>query len=296
MSQPVLRFAPSPNGLLHLGHAYSALLNQDMARQLGGRLVLRLDDNDRGRWRAEHETDLLRDLEWIGFEWHGAPVRLSESREACDAALAELQDRGMLFRSRLSRKSVQDLSRQQDERHKRYGEPAYPRDPDGVPHHPKISTNIDVIAEDQSFSWRLDMTAALAYLGADLVSWCEAESDHSGQQISRAPSMWGNAQLRNMNGDDAYAFATVLHDAALAVTHVVRGQDLLENTALQRLLQILLDLDAPHYHHHDLIRDAEGRKLSKSEDAQSLKALRDAGWTASDIQDSLEQTLHNNQP
>ncbi|MFK8033528.1 MAG: tRNA glutamyl-Q(34) synthetase GluQRS [Hyphomicrobiales bacterium] len=272
-SQPVFRFAPSPNGELHIGHALSALINQKMTRSTGGVLLLRFDDTDRSRVRPVFEEQILDDLAWLGISWTGDPLRFTDIRSEIDACLKTLQVKELTYLARLSRKQIKDAANAHE---KESGEP-WPRDPDGAPFypvgHPKDSAVNGEPAE------RLRMTAAIEHLGSDTIRW--SEFDHADEQTSqeRVLSQWGDVVLRGKSGDDVYTFATVVHDQLLGISHIVRGLDMQENTTVQRALQELLGLPAPTYHHHRLVTDETGKKLSKSDGSVSLRTLRAEGMT-----------------
>lgn len=276
-SQPVFRFAPSPNGELHIGHALSALTNQKMARSLGGVMLLRFDDTDRGRVRPQFEEQILDDLNWLGVSWTGEPIRFTDVRSKIDACLKTLRLKELTYLARLSRKQIKDAAVAHE---KETGEP-WPRDPDGAPFyplgHPKDSAINGEPAE------RLRMAAALEHLGGDTIRW--HEFDHIGQRSDeeRMLSAWGDVVLRAKSDDDVYTFATVVHDQLLGVSHIVRGLDIQENTTVQRALQELLGLPAPLYHHHKLITDEAGKKLSKSDGSVSLRTLRAEGMTRENL-------------
>lgn len=272
-SQPVFRFAPSPNGELHIGHALSALINQKMAQSMDGTLLLRFDDTDRSRVRPQFEEQILDDLAWLGISWTGEPLRFTDIRSKIDACLKTLRLKELTYLARLSRKQIKDAAAAHE---KETGEP-WPRDPDGAPFypagHPKDSAVNGEGAE------RLRMAGAIEQLGNDVIRW--TEFDQAGEQtvVERTISAWGDIVLRAKSDDDVYTFATVVHDHLIGVSHIVRGMDMRENTSVQRALQELLGLPAPVYHHHRLITDDAGKKLSKSDGSVSLRALRAEGMT-----------------
>jgi glutamyl-Q tRNA(Asp) synthetase len=283
MYSRILRLAPSPNGYLHLGHAYSALLNHDMARELGGRLLLRIEDIDAERCRGEYEQAIYEDLHWLGVSW-GEPVRRqSEHFDDYAAAITQLERQGLLYPSFESRRELAEIAASLD----RQGN--WPRDPDGVPIYSgrarKLSAAERARRRDagEPFALRLAMDAAVARAG--VLTWTETGSgphDQSGT-VTAAPQVWGDIVLARKDLPTGYHLAVVLDDALQGVTHVVRGQDLFWSTSIHRLLQTLLGLPEPVYHHHKLILDSDGRKLSKSTQATGLRELRAAGSTALDI-------------
>src|SRR5216683_206211 len=219
MTPPVFRFAPSPNGYLHLGHALSALLNFDMAQAAGGRLLLRIEDIDAARCRPDYERAIYDDLAWLGIVWEQPVRRQSAHFDDYRAALARLDAQGLVYPSFESRGEIARLVAEQE----RQG--AWPRDPDGAPLYPA----------------------------------------------------WGDVVLARKETPTSYHLSVVIDDALQGVTHVVRGQDLFWSTSVHRLLQALRGLPAPIYHHHRLILDAGGQKLSKSTRATALRSLREAG-------------------
>ena len=279
----ILRFAPSPNGYLHLGHAYSALLNHDMARDLGGRLLLRIEDIDVSRCRPEYEAAIYQDLAWLGISWDTSVRRQSEQFDDYRAALAKLEAQGLIYPSFESRSEIAALVAARE----RQGH--WPRDPDGVPLYPGDARQLPAAERErrrragEPYALRLALGAAIARAG--VLTWTETGSGPQGQTgiVEAAPQMWGDVVLARKEVPASYHLAVAIDDARQGVTDVVRGQDLFLATGIHRLLQALLGLPQPVYHHHKLILDADGRKLSKSTQATSLRELRAAGATAADI-------------
>jgi len=279
----ILRFAPSPNGYLHLGHAYSALLNHDMARDLGGRLLLRIEDIDVSRCRPQYEAAIYQDLGWLGISWDTSVRRQSEQFDDYRAALAKLEAQGLIYPSFESRSEIAALVAARD----RQGR--WPRDPDGVPLYPGDARQLPAAERErrrragEPYALRLALDAAIARAG--VLTWTETGSGPQGQTgvVEAAPQMWGDVVLARKEVPASYHLAVAIDDARQDVTDVVRGQDLFWATGIHRLLQALLGLPQPVYHHHKLILDADGRKLSKSTQATSLRELRAAGATAADI-------------
>lgn len=279
MTPPIrLRFAPSPNGALHLGHALSALLNQEAARRLGGTYLLRLEDIDLERCTPAKEQALLADLAWLGALPAAEPVRQSQRFTLYRDALEKLHGQGLVYRCFASRG---DIARAVGH------SPA--RDPDGAPLYPGLWRNasqerIDAaLAAGKSFAWRLDSEKALKRLadGRNL-HWIES-GDGRRQRHAANPAVWGDIVLARKDVPASYHLAAIIDDAAQGITHIVRGHDLKEATSLHILLQKLLGLPQPLYHHHRLILDTDGRKLSKSDRSTSLESLREAGATRDDI-------------
>ncbi len=280
MIQPVLRFAPSPSGELHLGHALSAILNRQMATQLGGRLLLRFDDNDCGRWRAAYEKQILDDMAWLGIAFDGDPIRLSDARLGIDSALKKLNELGLLYSARLSRKEVKEIAATFESGQ----EKPWPHDPDGSPHYPGLEFEP---RRQGNAALRLNMQKALKLLGQEQSAWQEFDIAGNTLMIKRPIREWGDVIVQAKSGDDTYAFATIVHDDLLGISHVVRGTDMQESTTVQRVFQDLLGLNPPLYHHHRLIMGSDERKLSKSENALSLKTLRREGMTRAALYERL---------
>jgi glutamyl-Q tRNA(Asp) synthetase len=279
----ILRFAPSPNGYLHLGHAYSALLNHDMARDLGGRLLLRIDDIDVARCRPEYEAAIYQDLAWLGISWGTSVRRQSEQFDDYRSALAKLEAQGLIYPSFESRSEIAALVAARE----RQGH--WPRDPDGVLLYPGDARQLPAAERErrrragEPYALRLALDAAIARAG--VLTWTETGSGPQGQTgvVEAAPQMWGDVVLARKEVPASYHLAVAVDDARQGVTDVVRGQDLFWATGIHRLLQALLGLPQPVYHHHKLILDADGRKLSKSTQATSLHELRAAGATPADV-------------
>jgi glutamyl-Q tRNA(Asp) synthetase len=280
MTRPVFRFAPSPNGRLHLGHALSALLNADMARQAGGRLLLRIEDIDRTRCTPDLEAAMLEDLAWLGIGWEEPVRRQSEHFSDYATGLARLEAMGLLYRGYLTRGEIRKAVAEREARDGR----AFPRDPDGAPLYPgdaAVLPKDEIRARAEAgapFALRLDMTAALARLSAPL-DWREIGEDGRVSRVAADPARWGDVVLARKETPTSYHLSVVLDDALQGVTHVVRGRDLFEATAVHRLLQRLLGLSEPVYRHHRLVLAADGRKLSKSDGDTALAELRAQGVT-----------------
>jgi glutamyl-Q tRNA(Asp) synthetase len=283
MPQPVFRFAPSPNGHLHLGHALSALLNFEMARAAGGRFLLRMEDIDATRCRPEFEAAIVEDLAWLGIEWEQPVRRQSEHFDEYRAALEKLQAMRLTFPSFESRAEIAHMVGDRDVRER------WPRDPDGVPLYPGAARQMKDpdrqarISRGDPYAIRLDMEKATEWTGP--LRWSETGAGPAGEtgDIAAEPDAWGDVIVGRKETPTSYHLAVVIDDALQGVTHVVRGQDLFWSTSVHRVLQALLNLPAPSYHHHRLIPDADGKKLSKSTQATGLRELRAQGLTAADI-------------
>jgi glutamyl-Q tRNA(Asp) synthetase len=274
MTRPIYRFAPSPNGELHLGHAYSALFTDRAARRGGGVFLLRMEDIDIVRCTARFAAFLIEDLLWLGLRWP-APVRF-QSRHLNDyaAALTRLTEMELLYPCFCSRRTVAAAESVADPD----GNPLYP----GACRRLSAAERQDRIAAGESFSLRIDMEEACRRLATPLFF-----DDQAALKIKADPRRWGDVILARRDIGTSYHIAVVVDDAIQAVTHVTRGMDLFEATHIHRLLQELLHLPAPLYHHHPLIAGADGRKLSKSFRDRSLRSLRAAGVSAGDIRRSL---------
>ncbi len=274
--QPVFRFAPSPNGALHLGHALSALIDFDLCREAGGRFLLRIEDTDPTRCRPEYEAAILDDLRWLGLSWEEPVRRQSQHLADYAAAIDRLAAMGLVYPAFMSRAEIAEAA----------ADPAWPRDPDGAPLYPPADRDRDpkdaqaLIDAGAPHALRLDMDKAAELAGP--LSWRESGFE-SGQTMEAAPRAFGDVLLVGRDRPASYHIAVVVDDALQGITHVVRGRDLLAATSVHVLLQRLLGLPAPNYHHHRLITDASGRKLSKSDRDTALGSLRAAGRTPDDI-------------
>ncbi len=256
------RFAPSPTGLLHLGHAYSAVLAHAAARDANGQLLLRIDDIDGSRSRAEYENAAFADIDWLGLDWQRPAVRQSERLGDYAAALDLLRERGLIYPCFCTRADIAASL-------------AAPHGPSGAIY-PGTCCNMNADIRDRRLAdephcWRLDMERAAA-LGGDLY-W-----DELGQGRRLAdPRAHGDVVLARKDAPASYHLASTLDDAAMQITHVVRGADLIASTDVHRLLQALLGLPTPSYQHHALVCDARGQRLAKRDAAASLTSLRVAG-------------------
>lgn len=279
---PVFRFAPSPNGPLHLGHALSAFLNHDMAVAQGGLFLLRIEDIDLTRCTPAFEQGIYQDLRWLGLTWEEPVRRQSEHFLEYRAALDRLIEMGLVYPAFMSRGEIKAFVSEYESAGR-----SWPRDPDGAPLYPPLDKERGpqevkaLLASGAKHAWRLNMDRALAQLSDPLV-WLELGQ---GREISikADPAAWGDVVLSRSDAPSSYHLSVVIDDALQGVTKVVRGLDLFHATSVHRLLQALLHLPVPDYHHHRLIIGPDGRKLSKSEGSTGLTVLRDAGYTPSDI-------------
>lgn len=281
MSTPVFRFAPSPNGELHLGHALSAIIGWRTAQAAGGRFLLRIEDIDLGRTRDEYIAGIYEDLRWLGLSWEEPVLRQSEHFPVYRAAAERLEGLGLLYPCFATRAEISAA--------------ATPGavDPDGAPLYPRLHRGLTAAEIDarkmrsDRFALRIDiglaMAAAEKRLNGQPLSFNELDENGNLRTIAARPERWGDAIIVRKDVPTSYHLAVVVDDARQHVTHVTRGLDLRAATDLHRLLQVLLDLPEPLYHHHRLIADETGRKLSKSARDTSLRSLRQAGHTAADV-------------
>ena len=283
LRQRVFRFAPSPNGYLHLGHAYSALLNFDLARESAGRFLLRVEDIDLLRAKPEYEAAIYEDLAWLGLDWERPVRRQSEHFADYAAALERLDAMGLVYPCSCTRGEIAKAA----------GEDSL-RDPDGAPLYPGTCRGethgaAREILQKGGVALRLDMAKARALLGAEVnaLSWRE----HREGDLAASPERWGDVVLARKDTPASYHLAVVVDDALQGVTNVVRGADLKPATGLHRLLQRLLGLPAPSYRHHALLLDPEGEKLAKSRSSKTLRDLRTEGLSAGEIREVIGVTL-----
>lgn len=278
----ITRFAPSPTGPLHLGHAFSALLAQDLAEKAGGVFLLRIEDIDQSRARAEWETQIYDDLAWLGLRWPQPVLRQSDRLAAYRAALTRLWARGLLYPCHCSRRDIAEAAEAPQEG----GAPAF--GPDGLIYPGTCRHSPDTSAPLPSGVLRLNMPAALATLRGPLSFTEEGrgpEGQHGLIRLSHAQllSEVGDVVLARAGMGASYHLSVVLDDAAQGVTLVPRGEDLFTATYIHVVLQALLSLPVPRYHHHRLIRDDAGKRLAKRDDARAIATYRAEGATPADI-------------
>ena len=269
----VTRFAPSPTGPLHLGHAFSALTTRGIAEKAGGQFLLRIEDIDHSRARPEWEVMIFDDLAWLGLDWPRPVLRQSGNMAAYRTALDRLTAMGLTYACTCSRRDIRAAASAPQEGAPQLG-------PDGIVY-PGTCKHARHPAEGAAI--RLHMDRALDHL--DAIAWEESGSDDlpRGMEKSAGLSRIGDIVLARRDMGTSYHLSVVVDDAAQEITHVVRGRDLAEATPIHVILQRLLGLPQPVYHHHRLIRDDHGRRLAKRDDARSLAAYRAEGASPADI-------------
>ncbi len=275
------RFAPSPTGLLHLGHAYAAGFAHRLAEASGGRFLVRLEDIDTTRTRPEFEKAIFEDLAWLGLSWETPVRRQSEHFDDYHAALATLENQGLLYPCFCTRKEIQaEIA----------GAANAPQGPDG-PLYPGTCRALSAderasrMAGGAPYALRLDVAKAASMVGATLI-W----EDLDRGEFTAAPEVFGDVVLARKETPTSYHLAVVVDDALQGITLVTRGEDLLPATHLHRLLQHLLGLPVPRWRHHRLITDEQGRRLAKRDQARSIRSLRDAGISPAEVWHNLLAT------
>ena len=272
-----VRFAPSPTGFLHQGHAFSALTAFETARRLGARFVLRIEDIDFTRCRPWFEAAIFEDLAWLGLDWATPVLRQSEHVADYLAALKTLEDRGLVYRSFATRKEIAEAALS-----------APHGAPDGYRGAPLAADEEAArLAAGKPFAWRLNLAAAQAAAGS--LNFFEAgegpDGAHGEIAVDAGPA--GDVVLARKEVGVAYHLAVVVDDARQGITEVVRGQDLFEAAHIQRLLQALLGLPEPRYHHHRLVRGPDGKRLAKRDHAETLRSFRQRGAAAAELRSNL---------
>ena len=272
-SAVVTRFAPSPSGYLHLGHAYAALFAWRAGEQAGGRCLLRIEDLDAARCHPRFEAAILEDLAWLGMSWDGPPLRQSERMAHYTAALERLQAEGFVYPCFCTRREIRaEIARA----------PQAPHGPDG-PLYPGACRGLsaaereDRIAAGAAYALRLDAAAAAARAGP--LTW----RDEAKGDLAAETQALGDVVLARKDLGASYHLAVTVDDAAQEVTLVTRGEDLLPSTHVHRLLQALLGLPVPRWHHHRLLTDGAGERLAKRSDSLAIRALREAGRSAAEV-------------
>ncbi len=274
----ITRFAPSPTGALHLGHAFSALTAWDMARAHNGHFLLRIEDIDTPRCRPEHEAAIYADLGWLGLHWPKPVMRQSERQQAYSAALAQLSALGLTYPCACTRADMRAAlaAPQESLPHMARNSPLYP----GTCRHREMKN------KQPGDAIRLNMKRALDFLGKTALTFTETGPDHSGIHhitASELANEAGDIVLARRDIATSYHLSVVVDDAAQNISHVLRGLDLFTATKTHVLLQNLLGLPGPEYHHHQLIRDNTGKRLAKRDDARALATLRASGATPANI-------------
>jgi len=276
----VTRFAPSPTGYLHRGHAFSALTAFEAARRVGGRLIVRIEDIDRTRCRPQYEAAIYEDLAWLGLAWETPVRRQSDHMADYAAALRELAERGLLYRCFRTRREVAE---------------AIESAPHGVMEAFRSSAlppaeEARRLEAGEPYAWRLSLDHAERALGGFAgLTFDEEGQGPAGEHgvIQAHPQLGGDVVLARKDVGVAYHLAVVVDDALQGISHVIRGQDLFEAAHVQRLLQVLLGLPAPVYRHHRLLAGPDGQRFAKRDKAQTLRELRARGMTASQIRQEL---------
>ncbi|WP_428566926.1 MAG: tRNA glutamyl-Q(34) synthetase GluQRS [Solidesulfovibrio sp. DCME] len=269
----VTRFAPSPTGLLHLGHAFSALVAYQAAREAGGRFLLRIEDIDPVRCKPEYTQAIFTDLAWLGLAWE-EPVRCQSDHGAdYAAALDRLREMGLLYPCACTRRQIGELAAPQENDE---AGPVYPGTCRGLPEAARAE-----LAQTRACVWRLDMAQACARVGG--LTWHDAGRG----EVVADPGRFGDIVLARKDVPTSYHVSVTVDDALQGVSLVTRGEDLLAATDIHRLLQALLGLPTPRYRHHPLLRDASGRRFAKRDKALTLRALRQAGRSPQDVREMV---------
>jgi len=284
----ITRFAPSPTGRLHLGHAYAALVARDMARATQGRFLLRIEDIDTSRARPEFEQAIYDDLHWLGLSWEEPVMRQSERGAAYAAAIDALRDKGLVYPCFCTRKEIEAEFR---------ASVSAPHGPDG-PLYPGTCKHLDPQEalnrnmNGEAHALRLHTDRAIEVVGKDLTfqEWGRGPEGETGM-ISAAPDLFGDIVLARKDALASYHLSVVVDDAAQGITLITRGNDLFPATHVHRLLQALLGLQTPDYLHHGLICDESGKRLAKRHDALSIQRLRESGETLQTIRDRFPKPV-----
>ncbi len=278
----VTRFAPSPTGRLHLGHAFSALTAYGAAKDAGGRFLLRIEDIDQARCRSAYEQAIYDDLCWLGLDWERPVRRQSDHFKEYEAALNTLREKGVVYRCFKTRKEIADEIARAPH--------LTPDGPEGPQYVGDMLTAMEersLLAKGESFAWRLSMQTARKQLGAafDALTFMEEGAGPKGETgcIKATPEIFGDAVIARKDLGTSYHLASVCDDALQGVTHIIRGEDLFPAAHLHRMLQALLDLPEPIYRHHRLVTDENGRRFAKRDDAVTLSFMRESGVTREEV-------------
>ena len=286
-SQTVTRFAPSPTGYLHLGHAYSALFAAKKAKEENGRMLLRIEDIDAGRARPEFEAAIMEDLAWLGLTWEEPVRRQSEHLDDHRTALILLEDRRLLYPCFCTRKEIQ--AEIENSGIAPHAAPTGPNmSPDG-PIYPGTCRGLSIEerrrkeAEGRPYALRLDMAAAVARAAVDggPLTWTDREKG----TVIAEPEIFGDVVLARKDTPTSYHLAVTLDDHVQEVTLVTRGEDLFQATHVHRLLQALLRLETPDYHHHKLLTTEDGERFAKRDGSVTIRSLRGAGRTPEEVRE-----------
>ncbi len=276
----VTRFAPSPTGYLHLGHAYSAQFAYEAARITGGRFLVRIEDIDQTRCRPEFEQGVLEDLRWLGLRWDGAVRRQSQHRPAYENALRRLRELGVVYPCFCTRKQIKaEIEGAGHAPHGPAGDAAYPGTCRAVP---EVLTRRRIEA-GEAYALRLDVGRAADLAGP--LAW----RDHRAGEVRAEPELLGDFVLARKDAPTSYHLAVTVDDHLQGVTLVTRGEDLFHATHAHRLLQALLGLRTPRYYHHNLIADSTGQRLAKRNGATTVRYLREHGWGPDDIWQAISR-------
>ena len=283
------RFAPSPTGPLHIGHAYSAILAHDMAKEQNGEFLLRIEDIDQTRARREWEQQIYDDLAWLGLSWPEPVMRQSERLPVYRSSLETMWDRKALFACNCSRRDIEEATNAPQE--------GAPMGPDGIVYPGTCRRNGNSSGEvpypdDKALRLHMSYAAidiATHGIDGDVISFLETGEGENGRtgnidiDVAHIIENIGDVVLKRQDFGTSYHLSVVLDDAAQNITHVVRGRDLFDATAIHVVLQRYLDLPTPTYHHHKLIRDDNGKRLAKRDDARAISTFRKEGYTPNDI-------------
>jgi glutamyl-Q tRNA(Asp) synthetase len=270
----VTRFAPTPSGYLHLGHAYSALVAWEAARSVGGRFLLRMEDIDRQRCRPEFEQGILDDLRWLGLYWDGPVVRQSDRMDLYDQALTQLDRLGVLYPCFCTRRRIRvEIAQAGQAPHAPVGEAVYP----GICRSLDVGERRRRIEAGEPFALRLDVIRALELTGP--LTWHDVRAG----AVRARPERLGDVVLARKDTPTSYHLAVTVDDARQGVNLVTRGEDLFEATHVHCLLQALLGLRPPRYYHHNLVADANGLRLAKRNQAMTLRLLRHSGRSPDEV-------------
>lgn len=277
-SSVITRFAPSPTGWLHLGHAYAALFAHDEAQRASGRFLLRLEDIDLARSQPAYEQGIYDDLRWLGLTWEEPVRKQSEHLPEYRTALAKLSTLSLLYPCFCTRREIQEEIARAGQAPHGTESPAYP----GICKRLSTDEVTERITAGRDYALRLDLEKAMLLAGRSLL-W----QDLAHGEFIADPSPLGDVVLARKDTPTSYHLAVVVDDAAQGITVITRGEDLLAATHLHRVLQSLLGLPVPLWKHHRLITDETGKRLSKRDDARSLRALRESGWTPQRVREAL---------